>query len=233
VHAFVDTAGDAPFLVVTRKPKSPPLLSSFHSIVPSRGAALRVIRFRSAHRSPDRKKSLAPRSLRSVRIRVFAALGALAFPSYRPSKFSRESAFIFSVFLRSAITQGSQMPVQIFYDKLPANADLKTSKHFKVIHGFSRDVLTCHLLYGRLAHDEPCPADVENRSFRNLQNFQNYSCSFCNSYLLDCLTAELLPLPFQPVGVCVEYCIILQQRYFRPPAISRSVTACFGSFRGD
>jgi hypothetical protein len=36
------------------------------------------------------------------------------------------------------------------------------------------------------------------------RNFKVASC------LLDWLTAGLIPLPFQLVGSCVEYCILLQ-----------------------
>jgi hypothetical protein len=67
---------------------------------------------------------------------IFAALGALAFPSYRRSNFSSKNAHIFAVFTREATTRGSQQQLQNFSDRLPANADLKTCKHFNVIHGF-------------------------------------------------------------------------------------------------
>jgi hypothetical protein len=155
--------------------------------------------------------------VRLARIRIFAALGALAFPSYRRSKFSGENALIFAVFTRDATTRGSQKQLQNFSDRLPANAVLQPCKYFKVIHGSYCSVSTCHLLFGRLAHGATSPGDVKNHHFRTCKNFRTIHDFFdwifllLHSYLLDWLTAGLIPLPFQPVGVCVEYRIILQQ----------------------
>ena len=121
-------------------------------------AARRGIRGIIYGRSPDRRKSIAPGSERLARLRIFAALGALAFPSYRPSKFSGENTLIFAVFTREATTRGSQMQLPNFSDRLRANADFKTCKNFKVIHGFSCYVSTCHFFFGRLATAATGPA---------------------------------------------------------------------------
>jgi hypothetical protein len=99
-------------------------------------ATRRGIRGILYRRSPDRRKSLDPGSERLARMRIFAALGALAFSSYRPSKFSAENALSFAVFTRQATTRGSQMQLPNFSDRMPANAVLKTCKNFKVIHAF-------------------------------------------------------------------------------------------------
>jgi hypothetical protein len=99
----------------------------------------------------------------------------------------------------------------------------KTCKRFKVIQGFTREVSTCHLFFVQLAQGQALPRGVEialsvtrkNVSsihvFFRLENFHVFA-----SCLLDWLTAGLIPLPFQPVGRCVEYCIILQHNIFAP-----------------
>jgi hypothetical protein len=69
-------------------------------------------------------------------MRVFAALGDFAFPSYRPSKFSGANAPAFAVFLAVSTAWGTQIWPQNFSDRKPANAVLKTCKIFKVIHVF-------------------------------------------------------------------------------------------------
>jgi hypothetical protein len=69
-------------------------------------------------------------------MRAFAALGDFAFPSYRPSKISGANAPAFAVFFAMSTAQGTQFRLQNFSDRKPANAVLKTCKHFKVIHVF-------------------------------------------------------------------------------------------------
>ena len=143
-------------------------------------------------------------------MRVFAALGALAFPSYRPSKFSGENTLIFAVFTREATTRGSQMQLPNFSDTLRANADFKTCKNFKVIHGFSCYVSTCHFFFGRLATAATGPAMLKIAVSEPAKISELFMVCFnwkflpLHFYLLDWLTAGLLPLPFQPVGGCVE-----------------------------
>jgi hypothetical protein len=53
------------------------------------------------------------------------------------------------------------MQLPNFSDRLPANAVLKTCNMFKVIHGFTREVSTCHLFFGRLALGIALPRGVE------------------------------------------------------------------------
>jgi hypothetical protein len=111
-------------------------LSLLPPIVPQSGARLRVLRGSTHDRSPGCPKTVAPCYAISVRMRIFAALGDFAFPSYRPAKFSGENAPAFAVFLPVSPAWGAQFRLRSFSARKPANAVLKTCKKFKVIHVF-------------------------------------------------------------------------------------------------
>jgi hypothetical protein len=71
-----------------------------------------------------------------------------------------------------------------------------------------------------LAYGATSPGGVEIalsatcKNFRTIHVFSNWKILLLHSYLLDWLTAGLIPLPLQPVGVYVEYRIILQLDIF-------------------
>jgi hypothetical protein len=90
-------------------------------------------------------------------MRVFAALGTLECPSYRPSKFACEKRTHSRSFHVRATARGSQMPVRNFFDRLPGNAVLKTCKTFKVIHAFAARIF-CVSAVLRPADSPPSPA---------------------------------------------------------------------------
>jgi hypothetical protein len=69
---------------------------------------------------------------------------------------------------------------------------------------------------------KPCLCGVEialsetSNIFSTIHVFSNWKILLLHYYLLYWLTAGFIPLPFQPVGVCVEYRIILQLDIFAP-----------------
>jgi hypothetical protein len=105
---------------------------------------------------------------------------------------------------------------------LPANAGLKTCKHSKVIHAFTRELLTFHLFFVPLALGKALPRGVEialfatSKTSSTIHVYFRLKISRVASCLLDWLTAGLIPLPLQPVGGCVKHRIILKQDIFAP-----------------
>jgi hypothetical protein len=65
--------------------------------------------------------------------------------------------------------------------------------------------------------------------FRTIYVFFDWNVLLLQSYLPDWLTAGLIPLPFQPDGVRVEYRIILQQDICGELTSSTTVNSSFSS----